>query len=151
MRTAQNKLPVSPGGPSSRPLQEHSLRLRSAGTPQRLGAVLISRWSSRKRGETTLSRGGLSSCPLVLLGGLQESLAQAPRKTGPSQLTLLAAATLDRTPIGNTGAKVRACLSVRVCECASVPARVPARTGLWVHVLVGNGAPRLPGTWIVFL
>ncbi|KAI4567592.1 hypothetical protein MJT46_008805 [Ovis ammon polii x Ovis aries] len=39
------------------------------------------------------------------MNGRKESLAQAPRKTGPSQLTLLAAATLDRTPIGNTGAK----------------------------------------------
>lgn len=42
LRTAQNKLPGSPGGPSSRPLQEHSFLLRSAGIFQRRPAVRVS-------------------------------------------------------------------------------------------------------------
>lgn len=142
LRTAQNKLPESPGGLSSRPLQEHGSARRHA--PKAWGSPHFRLVISEKGGETTLSRGGFPA-PLSFWGLPGKPRPGAKEDRSISACFLLAAATLDRTPIGNTGAKVRACLSVRVCECASVLARVPG-----AHRAVGACAcrkRRSPAAW----
>lgn len=148
MRTAQSKLPVSPGDPSSRPRQQHSLRLRSAGTSRRLGAVRISRWSSRKRGQTTLSGGGLSSCPPVLLGGLQESLAE--RAPGDRQDRSISAHPPCGRNFGPRTYREHGCEGACVSECACVRVRECARPCARAHRAVGACAcreRRSPAAW----
>lgn len=109
-------------------------RLHAAVLFQGLRVLGVSALVISPKGERTLTKqeGGYPLPPAFLgssgepFWGPWESL-EAPRKTGPSQLSLWTEATLGPTHLGVVCLRVCMCVFTRVCAC---PTRVPAYTSL---------------------
>ena len=117
--------------------------------PEAWGRLLFALLSPEKE-PTTLSGAWHSSSPRVHLGvsGKAAPSALGAKEDRSISADRPAAATLD--PHTYRAPKCE-CACVSECVRVSVPACVPARTGLWGACALGNDSPWLPGTWRVFL
>lgn len=132
---------TSPRTLASAPLGRH--------IPEAWGSLPFALISPEKE-QTTLSGVCHSSIPLVHLGvsGKAALSALGAKEDRSISAHPPAAATLDPHTYREPKCE---CACVFECVRVSVPACLPARTGLWGACALGNDSPWLPGTWRVFL